>query len=208
MRSNWVVIPVKSLESGKTRLADVLSVKERKELIQKLLKRVINATRRSKFIDHCLVVSNDLEILKIARKNKAEVFLENEPIDLNNAIVSAIEHIKKHAYNKLLIIHSDLPLISSTDIDKLINSCENPPCIVIASDRSNCGTNAMVVEPIDDFKFQFGQNSYKKHVEQAEKNGYTVVIYNHINTALDLDLPEDLVFYRSHYKKNSLRRLE
>lgn len=208
MRSNWVVIPVKSLESGKTRLADVLSGQQRKELIQTLLKRIIKATGRSKFIDHCLVVSNDLEILKIARKNKTEVLLETEPIDLNRAIASAIDYIKEHSYNKLLIIHSDLPLISTTDIDKLIISCEDPPCMVIASDRYNCGTNAIVLEPINDFKFQFGQNSFQKHVEQAKKNGYTVVIYNHINTALDLDLPEDLVFYRSHLKNNSLRRLE
>lgn len=208
MSSNWAIIPVKSLESGKTRLADVLSDKERKKLIRDLLKRIIKATKRSKNIDHCLIVSNDLEILKIAEQNQVEVLLEEKPINLNKAIDAAIKHAKKRACNRVLIIHADLPLMSSSDIDNLINSCDQPPCMVIASDRNHCGTNAMVLEPIDGFRFQFGEYSFQKHVSQAKKVGYKVVIYNHIHTALDLDLPDDLAFYRSQFKNHISRRLE
>jgi len=66
------------------------------------------------------------------------------------------------------------------------------------------GTNALFLHPIGIIDYDFGQWSYKKHIEQAERKKIHVEIYNNDRIAFDLDMPEDFETLR---KSNLLEKI-
>jgi 2-phospho-L-lactate guanylyltransferase len=202
MQGLWAIIPVKPLVSGKTRLSKVLDDKSRMALIKKLVIRTIKSINITKQFEHCLVISNDRVILEIAQKNGVETLFEENPIDLNRAVVKGIEYVQEHNGNKVLILHSDLPLIKAKNLNEILNLGKSHNSIVISPDRHLKGTNIIYLNPIGNFAYHYGENSFTKHLEEIKKSIYQVQIYNHINVALDLDLPEDLELYKKHTKKS------
>lgn len=196
----WAIIPVKPLISGKTRLSKVLDDKSRMALIKILVSRTIKSINNTKQFEHCLVISNDHEILEIARKRRVETLFEESPIDLNRAIVKGIEFVKENSGEKVLVLHSDLPLITTKNLNEILSLGKTDNSIVISPDRHLKGTNIIYLNPIGNFTFHYGENSFLKHLKEIKKSNYQVEIYNHINVALDLDLPEDLELYKRHLK--------
>jgi 2-phospho-L-lactate guanylyltransferase len=63
---------------------------------------------------------------------------------------------------------------------------------VIAPDRRKEGTNGLLISPAGLIDYQFGLNSFQKHIEQAQKYHIQVEVCEHSSLELDLDLPEDL----------------
>ena len=58
------LVPVRSLEGGKSRLAEHLDAEERADLVVRLLRRTIQAA--SPHVERVVVVSPDAEVLAIA----------------------------------------------------------------------------------------------------------------------------------------------
>jgi GTP:adenosylcobinamide-phosphate guanylyltransferase len=96
----------------------------------------------------------------------------------------------------VLIVPADLPLINSLDIESIIEMGENPPVVVISPDRHRRGTNALLVSPPNLLQYQFGEDSFQKHSNQALQVGARLEICDRPALALDLDLPEDLMLVR------------
>jgi len=67
---------------------------------------------------------------------------------------------------------------------------------VIAPDRHEQGTNALLISPSGLIEYDFGENSFQRHCEQAKKSGARLEIVNLPSLGLDLDLPEDLELIR------------
>jgi 2-phospho-L-lactate guanylyltransferase len=63
----WAIVPVKPLRRGKSRLAEVLTQDERKDLNRSLLAHTINTLAAIPEIEHVLVISRDPEALALAR---------------------------------------------------------------------------------------------------------------------------------------------
>jgi len=200
MSVTWAIIPVRSLDSGKTRLAEHLQKSERKELIRFLLERLLNLIKKVSSIDRCLVVSHDPNIHKMSKECGAEILDEKAPFNLNRAVTLASKYVKKNGCERVIVIHSDLPLIEAHDIERITALGVEPPVMVISPDRRNNGTNALLIDPIESFNFHYGENSFRLHLKEAKQKKYHIEIYNHIHTSLDLDYPEDLEFYNSYIK--------
>ena len=64
--------------------------------------------------------------------------------------------------------------------------------VVIAPDRREEGTNALLISPSGLIEYEFGPGSFAHHCERAIRAGARLEVVNLPSLALDLDLPEDL----------------
>ena len=192
----WAIVPVKPLRRGKSRLASALSEDERADLNRKLLERTLKTLTNLKEVDQVLVVSRDSSALAIAREMGARTVQEDGTPALNTALKRATVIAQIYASRGVLVIPADLPLLSGEDILTLVDRAINPPVIVIAPDRHQKGTNALLLSPANIIEYDFGPESFKKHCERAHKSGARLEIVNLPTLGLDLDLPEDLVLVR------------
>ena len=66
------------------------------------------------------------------------------------------------------------------------------------------GTNALFINPTGILDYDFGEWSFKKHIEQAERKKIRVEIYNNDRLGFDLDLPEDMAIYKERKPTDNL----
>lgn len=192
----WAIVPVKPLRSGKSRLAGALSADERAELNRTLLQHTLKTLSNLKEVEHVLVVSRDPEALTIARMHGARTVREDGQPHLNTALKRATIVAKVHATRGVLVLPADLPLITQEDILTLIERAIDPPVVVIAPDRHERGTNALLIAPAGLIEYDFGENSFQHHCQRVKEAGARLEIVNLPTLGLDLDLPEDLELVR------------
>lgn len=187
----WAIVPVKPLRRGKSRLAGTLSEDARTELNRALLQHTLETLSELKEVDEVLVVSRDPNALTIARNHGARTVQEDGQPHLNTALKRATVVAQVYATRGVLILPADLPLITREDIQVLLDRAVKPPVVVIAPDRHGKGTNALLIAPAGLIEYDFGENSFQRHCEQAKKAGARLEIVNLPSLGLDLDMPED-----------------
>jgi 2-phospho-L-lactate guanylyltransferase len=192
----WAIVPVKPLRRGKSRLAGTLSEEERTILNQKLLEHTLKTLDGLKEIEQVLVVSRDPHALTIARNFGARTLLEDGQPQLNTALKRATIVAQAYTTADVLVLPADLPLLNQDDLLTLIGKAAQPPVVVIAPDRHEKGTNALLISPANLIEYGFGEGSFKRHCERAKKAGVRLEIVKLPSLELDLDLPEDLELIR------------
>ena len=192
----WAIVPVKPLRRGKSRLAGALSEDERTELNRSLLQNTLKTLSELKELEEVLVVSRDPAALTIARNYGARTVREDGHAELNTALRRATVVAQVYATRGVLVLPADLPLISREDVLTLIGRAAEPPVVVIAPDRHEKGTNALLISPSGLIEYDFGEDSFQRHCEQVKKAGARLEIVNLPTLGLDLDLPEDLELVR------------
>jgi 2-phospho-L-lactate guanylyltransferase len=115
---------------------------------------------------------------------------------LNTALARATVVAQVHSTQGVLILPADLPLLTPEDVLALIDRAVKPPVVVIAPDRHNKGTNALLMFPAGLIEYDFGEGSFQRHCERARQAGAKLEIVELPSLALDLDLPEDLEMVR------------
>ncbi|MEW5830898.1 MAG: 2-phospho-L-lactate guanylyltransferase [Chloroflexota bacterium] len=188
----WAIVPVKPLRRGKSRLAGTLSEEERTQLNKDLLKRTLQTLNGLPEIEHTLVISRDPAALTIARKHGARTLREDGMPHLNTAMTRATVVAQVYATRGVLFLPSDLPLLTREDILALLAYGDNPPVVVIAPDRHENGTNALLVSPAGLIEYDFGPGSFARHCDRAKTAGARLEVVHLPSLSLDLDLPEDL----------------
>ncbi len=188
----WAIVPVKPLRRGKSRLASVLSEDERALLNFTMLSSTLRTLREVDEIEQILVVSRDPAALSLARDFNARTVQEDGQPELNTALQRATVVAQMYAAQEILILPADLPLLSASDVRKILAHAKNPPVIVIAPDRRNDGTNALYMNPAGIIEYRYGPGSFHQHTDQAARKGIRVEICQLSTLSLDLDLPEDL----------------
>lgn len=188
----WAIVPVKPLRRGKSRLAEVLSEEERLGLNSQLLIHTVDTLKEISEIEQVLVVSRDPAALSLARAHGARTVQENGAPELNIALTRATIVAKQYATRGVLIIPSDLPMISKEDVSAMLELVKNPPVVVVAPDRKREGTNALLVCPVGLIDYDYGPHSFERHCERARIVGARLEICELPSLALDMDVPEDL----------------
>jgi 2-phospho-L-lactate guanylyltransferase len=188
----WAIVPVKPLRRGKSRLAGTLTEDERTVLNQELLEHTLEVLSGLKELDQVLVVSRDPQALTIARNHGAKTVQEDGQPHLNTALARATVMAQVHSTRGVLVLPADLPLLTADDVRALIDRAAKPPVVVIAPDRHGKGTNALLMVPAGQIKYDFGEGSFQRHCDRAKKSGARLEIVELPSLGLDLDLPEDL----------------
>ncbi|MEA4957671.1 2-phospho-L-lactate guanylyltransferase [bioreactor metagenome] len=182
----YAIIPVSKFSNAKTRLSPFLELKEREKLLKAMLKDVTKTLKP--VVDEIVIISADKEVLEYANKLEVLTLVENEGLNLNTAISQAMDWCR-HKTKKVIIVPSDIPLISKTNIDALIESAKSLDFIIVPSKGG--GTNGLIIKPLA-IEMNFGEFSFKKHVKEANKNGFDPVIYDSFYMSLDVNITEDL----------------
>ena len=198
----WAIIPVKPLRLGKSRLAGSINDFERIDLNKKLLAHTIDTLSGISEIEQILVISRDSDAISLARDLGAKTVQENGAPQLNSALARATVFAQLHSIKGVLVIPADLPLITHDDICSLISKAYDPPVVVIAPDRREEGTNALLISPAGLIEYDFGPDSYKRHCERSISAGARLEVINLPSLAFDLDIPEDLKLLKELQQSN------
>lgn len=196
--SVWVVLPVKPLNKAKSRLADVLTTEQRQRFAEGMLRRTLSVIRDTRAITGVLVISRDTKALSIARDFGAKTIQETGTPALNPALMRATQLLATWHARSVLVLPADLPFLTPDDISGMVRVAgESEKSVVIATDRVRDGTNALFVRPPGLLSYDYGVESYERHLAQAYNAGAAVTEYHSDNLHFDLDVPQDIVdFYR------------
>ena len=192
----WAVVPVKPLPQAKSRLANVLTEAERVELCRRMLSRTLEILTGIQEIAGTLVVSADPVVRQLAAAAGGVPLPEPDPPNLNRALLLAREAAQAAGASAMLVLSADLPQLAASDVQAMLGLAASPPYLVIAPDKDGRGTNALLVAPAALIEFEFGADSFARHVARARAVGARVEICNLPALALDLDSPEDLELVR------------
>lgn len=183
----WVLLALKTLDHGKSRLAGVLSPAQRAALIRTMLDHVLAALQASRQIAGIAIVTQETRALPAA----AALALPDPGLGLNSAIASGARTLAALGARELLVLHPDLPLLRPDEIDAFIARGRQTG-LALAPDRRGSGTNAVFVSPPNRFDFCFGRSSFERHVRLARKHGLEPAIVRLPGFAFDIDEPADL----------------
>ncbi len=184
------IVPCKPFAEAKQRLAVVLDEQSRMRLARDLLMHTISILNRANGVARIAVISQDNEALRLARRSGAWAIWETHR-GLNEALEQATRVAQANGINGVLVLPADLPELIVGDIDGMTGLAEPPPRVVIAPDRREEGTNALVINPAGLIQYAFGERSFYEHVKRAEQSGARVEVYRSPGLGFDLDLPED-----------------
>jgi 2-phospho-L-lactate guanylyltransferase len=197
--SIWAIVPVKPFKQAKSRLASELSPEERESLSRNFLTHTLEVLSRVKRLNRISVVSRDMAVLSAARKQNAHTITESSGSDLNMALTLAADIAISFGAHALLIIPSDLPLLTAPEVTAFIEQGEQSErmSLTVAPDRREEGTNGLFLRPPRLIPYGFGEASFSTHVFRARWRRAQVEICRLPGFALDVDTPEDLALYRS-----------
>jgi len=186
-----VVVPIRSFEGAKSRLGAVLDAEERRELVERLLRRTVAAALATEGIAEVIVVSPDPEVLAVATDAGARGLLQATR-GLNRGLEDA--RAVADPEGRLLILPGDLPGVSTPAVRALVQAADaaRRPCVVLVPDRHGRGTNALLLDPPDVIDPAFGGDSRAAHAWLAASAEATVVEVGG-PLSLDLDTPDDLL---------------
>jgi 2-phospho-L-lactate guanylyltransferase len=193
-----VLVPIRSLTGGKTRLSGALTPTARALLTRNMLTRVVMAAAESGLVETVLVISPDPAVLRLSSELHDRVVAIEQDLGapgLNGAIEQGRTWAIAHRAGAFLVLFGDLPLLDADDVRHLVR--RDAP-VVIAPDRHGAGTNALLLrfgtaeQEQEPFRFGFGIGSYAHHVDEAHRLGLDVAVSSTPGTALDLDTPDDL----------------
>ena len=191
----WALVPIRGLESAKTRLGEDLDAEERVKLVTGLLRRTLLATRDARRIAGTIVVTMDPEAAGIAKELRAVGLVERAP-GLNAAIEAARSVAVARGATAVLVLPADLPSISPAAIDELVGTAASTPArgslVAIVPDRHGPGTNALLMSPPGAIDPAFGEASRAAHAARAAAAGADWIELDG-PLSLDLDTPADLL---------------
>ncbi len=194
--ATYAILPIKSFDDSKQRLAPGLSSGPRRALAEAMFSDVLTALRRSSAIAEILVVSSAHIAQRIASGHGAAV-LEDGANGHSEAAALGIAHAIELGADRVLLVPGDCPLLDPHELDALIAHPAPARCALIVPDRHGTGTNALLLSPPDVIAPAFGPGSCDRHVELAQASGAAAEVVSVSSLALDVDTPEDLEALRA-----------
>jgi 2-phospho-L-lactate guanylyltransferase len=187
-----LLIPVKDPTQAKTRLADLLSVDERRRLAWAMFEDVSRAIATARKPDRVVLVSSFAPAVESARDLGWEVLIEESQISESASVDWASRILSERGFGTVMRLPADLPLVRAEDIDELLSVELDSPGALLVPSRESTGTNAIIRTPPTLFPSRFGPNSLALHKQQAERVGVECMIVNNARIALDIDEPGDV----------------
>lgn len=210
----WALLPVKRFAAGKSRLAAVLSHRQRAELTCRMLEDVLNALQRARSVEKTIVLSNEEGIDAVLEDAGVERYPEAEEGDMNRSLMAAAARLPVSA-GRVLILPADVPAVRAEDIDALSEA--HAGGIVLCPAALDGGTNALLSCLPLAIPLQFGDESFVRHLDSARQRGVTVRVVSRTGLARDVDRPVDLEWLadcphaggtRSHVRRLLLQAAE
>ena len=168
------VIPFRP-ENPKTRLSGIMSEEERKSFADAMLHDVVSALQ-SAGISVTILSTADYDFPSVP------VLVRNEGLN------EALNWYLPQEDTPVLIVMSDLPLITKASIEKAVSAAAD---IGIVPGLGG-GTNILFIKEPKRYRVQYYGFSFKRHIDIAESLGMSVEILDSMRMSTDIDEPADL----------------
>ena len=175
-----VLVPIRSFDDAKSRLASSLDTQARKALMRRMAETVVAAA-------HDLpvwVVTDDDEVANWAQAlgtSSCAVGVNG----LNSAMTVAAAAAADAGASRIIIAHADLPYASDLRV-------VTGTGVAIAPDRHRDGSNVMSLPTNTGFTFAYGLGSFAKHRAESARLGLDFTEIDDASLAWDVDNPADL----------------
>jgi 2-phospho-L-lactate guanylyltransferase len=183
------LVPLKDLVQAKTRLAGLLRPSERRALAQAMVEDVLSALSAHPLLERVTLLSDDPGAGMLAHKYGA-VFMPESSLGcagLNRVLAAAAEQLLQDSAQELLVLHGDLPLLATDDIDAVLAQRHSKGGLVIGSDRHGRGSNLLAFGGGTVPPFCFGPDSCQRHQQAASELGIHSSVIQRMGIALDVD---------------------
>jgi 2-phospho-L-lactate guanylyltransferase len=192
--SIWAVIPAKSPDAAKARLAPALSAEERAALARRLFRGTVEAALACAALAGAIVVSASPELRALAVQLGAHACPDppsHHADALNAAIAFGCARATALGATAALVLPADLPFLAPAVIMEFLDQAGDA-AVAVAPDRAKVGTNALLLRPPQALAPAFGPASCDRHCAAARARGLSAAIVHLPALALDLDTPADL----------------
>jgi 2-phospho-L-lactate guanylyltransferase len=191
--TTFAVLPIKTLERAKQRLADELDPSPRRSLVEAMFSDTLVALRRATAIERVFVVTADHVAQRVAAGYDATV-LEDGDQGHNEAALIGVQAAISEGATRVLLVPGDCPLLDPLELTALIARPVRAPSVLVVPDRHGTGTNALLITPPDALDSSFGEGSHARHLALAREAGVSAETVEVSSLAMDVDTPEDLAF--------------
>jgi 2-phospho-L-lactate/phosphoenolpyruvate guanylyltransferase len=181
-----MIVPIKSFDQAKQRLAGALAAPERRALARQLAEGVLRAGSAWPTI----VVCADGPVEALASQYGARIVTDPGG-GLNAAVMAGISAAEMRGAQRVVVVHADLPLVEQLDVVLELGNLE-PHEVLIVADRHNDGTNVLSIPTGTAFTVRYGRGSAAAHRLETNAVGLRVIERSVEAVALDIDTPEDL----------------
>ena len=197
-----ILIPMRALNKGKSRLSNVLSPSSRAKIVELLFTQLLKKLNilRCQFPWVCsevVVITPCKKVRKISEECNAIVLEEKIPDDLNAALTQGISWSYENDYNSSLIIPGDIIDPLTEDIKKIITLGKKSPKCMVISPSTDFGTNALFLSLPTKINLKFGPNSFFEHQKEASKQSIETIIAPLNSLKDDLDTGKDLMMLKT-----------
>ena len=202
-----ILIPMRALNEGKSRLSNVLSPSSRSRLVQLLFSQLLKKLNilRCQFppiLSDVVVITPCKKVKDLSEEFNAIVLEEPMPNNLNSALTLGLSWSYENDYNSSLIIPGDIIDPLTKDIKKIITLGKKASECMIISPSIDFGTNALFLSLPTRMNLKFGPNSFFEHQKEAAKQSIKTIIAPLDSLKDDLDTGKDLKLLKT--KKPSL----
>jgi len=200
------VVPVKETTGAKQRLAAALPQKLRTELALAMLEDVLAALAGVRGLAGIEIVTIDKGASEIAHRYGAMVSGAEARDGHTAAVMSAARRLALSG-DAMLTIPGDVPLVTSREVDRIIDAHRAGGRFVIVPARDEHGSNAILAAPADAVPLRFGEDSFFPHLAVARACGIEPTILPLTGIGLDIDTPDDLAAFMARPSQTHARAL-
>ena len=196
-----VVVPVRGMGVGKSRLGEALDAEERSALVVGLLLETLTVLAAWQSAERTHVITADPTLRRLVRAaaTGASVAAETPAIGLNAALLAGRERAAAAGATAVLYLPADLPYLNTEALDGLLEAADaavaagsGKRVVVIAPSDARSGTNALLLSPLTAIDPRFGEDSLSAHVRAAAVADASLQLVTDPGFGFDLDTPEDL----------------
>ena len=192
-----ILIPMRSLNKGKTRLSNLLSPSTREKLTKLLFTQLLKKLKSLKnqfplIFSDILVITPCEEVEKISKDFHVHVLKEQSLNGLNSAVNKGMCWSSENLYDSCLILPGDIIDPETEDIKKILEMGKKLKDSMVICPSTDFGTNALFLSLPTRLNFKFGPNSFYEHQKEAKKISIRSIIAPVDSLKDDLDTGKDL----------------
>jgi 2-phospho-L-lactate/phosphoenolpyruvate guanylyltransferase len=183
------ILPVKSFNAAKQRLASSLPSGSRQALAQAMVQDVLASLRKVERIERIVVVASE-PTMKFPTDDQVVLIEDYARAGQSTAAIAGIRWAVASGFGRVLLVPGDTPLLRATELDGLL--ADAPEEVVIVPDRHGTGTNALLLRPPAVIEPSFGPDSLRRHVAAAQTAAVAHRVEELQSLIFDVDTADDL----------------
>ena len=201
----WAIIPINEFSRSFTRLSSVLDLEQRMELAKNLSSRLIQILLAVDEVEKIVLFTCEKNWPGELQHSKLVLRKDEDKKPLKQKIDSVADWAYGSGAKKMMYLSIDLPIVEKKDITQIIDSHKHGLTLVQA--KKDGGTNALIAVLPRKINFQFGADSFRKHLEAAKLEKLKTNIQSTEGLSFDLDDHDDWEFLIKYYQpeKNPLK---